>query len=94
MVENGMLGLSANPEYGGMGMPGIWSIAAGEMQSAANTAFSMYPGLTNGAAKAIEIGGTEEQKKTFPSKNGIWSVDRYNESDRTPLWYGPWIVKN
>ena len=75
MVENGMLGLSANPEYGGMGMPGIWSIAAGEMQSAANTAFSMYPGLTNGAAKAIEIGGTEEQKKTFLPKmvSGQWT---------------------
>ena len=68
VVEGGMMGLSHDPEYGGMGMPGIWSLASGEMQSAANTSFAMYPGLTNGAAKAIEIGGSAEQKKTFLPK--------------------------
>ena len=75
VVESGMMALSSNPEYGGMGMPGIWSIATGEMQSAANTAFAMYPGLTNGAAKAIEIGGSEEQKQTYLPKmiSGEWT---------------------
>jgi len=47
VVEGGMMGLAQDPEYGGMGMPGVWHIAAGEMQSAANMAFAMYPGLTN-----------------------------------------------
>ena len=75
VVEGGMMGLSHDPEYGGMGMPGLWSLASGEMQSAANTSFSMYPGLTNGAAKAIEIGGSAEQKKTFLPKmvSGEWT---------------------
>jgi len=75
VVENGMMGLSHDPEYGGMGMPGVWHIAAGEMQSAANMAFAMYPGLTNGATKAIEIGGSEEQKKTYLPKmiSGEWT---------------------
>jgi len=58
-----------------MGMPGIWALAAGEMQSAANTSFAMYPGLTNGASKAIEIGGSDTQKKTFLPKmiSGQWT---------------------
>lgn len=75
VVEGGMMGLSQDPEYGGMGMPGVWHIAAGEMQSAANMAFAMYPGLTNGAVAAIKIGGSEEQKNTFLPKmiSGEWT---------------------
>lgn len=75
VVEGGMMGLSESPEYGGMGMPSLWSTATGEMQSAANMAFAMYPGLTNGAAKAIKIGGSPEQKKTYLPKmiTGEWT---------------------
>ena len=75
VVENGMMGLSESPEYGGMGMPGLWSIATGEMQSSANMAFAMYPGLTGSAAKAIRIGGTDAQKKTYLPKmiSGQWT---------------------
>jgi len=65
MVENGWLGLAQDPEYGGQGLPGVLHIASGEMQSAANMAFAMYPGLTNGAIKAIEIGGSPKQKQTY-----------------------------
>ena len=75
VVEGGMMGLAQDPEYGGMGMPGVWHIAAGEMQSAANMAFAMYPGLTNGAVAAIKIGGSDEQKNTFLPKmiSGQWT---------------------
>ena len=75
VVANGMMGLSESPDYGGMGMPSIWSTATGEMQSAANMAFAMYPGLTNGAVKAIKIGGSEEQKQTYLPKmiSGEWT---------------------
>ena len=75
VVEGGMMGLAQDPEYGGMGMPGVWHIAAGEMQSAANMAFAMYPGLTNGAVAAIKIGGSEDQKQTFLPKMiaGEWT---------------------
>ena len=75
VVEGGIMGLSESPEYGGMGMPGTWSTATGEMQSAANMAFAMYPGLTGGAAKAIKIGGSPEQKKTYLPKmtSGEWT---------------------
>lgn len=70
VVETGMMGLSEPEEYGGMGMPSIWSTATGEMQSSANMAFAMYPGLTGGAAKAIKIGGSEVQKQTYLPKMG------------------------
>jgi len=75
VVEGGMMGLAQDPEYGGMGMPGVWHIAAGEMQSAANMAFAMYPGLTNGAVAAIKIGGSEKQKTTYLPKmiSGEWT---------------------
>ena len=38
-------------------------------------AFAMYPGLTGGAAKAIKIGGSEEQKNTYLPKmtTGEWT---------------------
>jgi len=47
----------------------------GEMQSAANMAFAMYPGLTNGAVAAIKIGGSDEQKNTYLPKmiSGEWT---------------------
>ncbi|WP_371396560.1 acyl-CoA dehydrogenase C-terminal domain-containing protein [Fretibacter rubidus] len=75
MVENGWLSLAQDPEYGGQGLPGLLHIASGEMQSAANMAFAMYPGLTNGAIKAIEIGGSDEQKRSYLPKmiQGEWT---------------------
>jgi len=75
VVEGGMMGLSEAAEYGGMGMPSIWSTATGEMQSSANMAFAMYPGLTGGAAKAIKIGGSDSQKQTYLPKmtTGEWT---------------------
>jgi len=64
VVESGMMGLSESPEFGGLGM-----------QSSANMAFAMYPGLTGSAAKAIRIGGTDAQKQTYLPKmiSGEWT---------------------
>ncbi len=75
MVNNGWTGLAQPVEYGGQGMPGLWHIVTGEMQSSSNMAFAMYPGLTNGAIKAIKIGGSEEQKQTYLPKmiSGQWT---------------------
>jgi alkylation response protein AidB-like acyl-CoA dehydrogenase len=75
VVEGGMMGLSESPEYGGLGMPSLWSTATGEMQTSANMAFAMYPGLTGSAAKAIRIGGSELQKNTYLPKmiSGEWT---------------------
>ena len=75
LVESEWLSLSADPKYGGQGLPGIVNIAINEMQSSANMAFSMYPGLTHGAYQALLAGGSEEQKQMYVTKmiNGKWS---------------------
>ena len=75
MRENGWMGLAADPKYGGQGLPGVLGMACGEMTSSANMAFTMYPGLTGGASKAISIGGTDTQKDLYLPKmyTGEWT---------------------
>jgi len=65
MKEGGWPGIDMPEEYGGQGMPYIMNTAVGEMFSGANQAFTMYQGLTHGAAAAILAHGTEEQKNTY-----------------------------
>jgi alkylation response protein AidB-like acyl-CoA dehydrogenase len=55
-------------EYGGQNMPYVLGTAVGEMFSASNQAFTMYQGLTHGAASAILAHGTDAQKETFLPK--------------------------
>ncbi|MDR9484985.1 MAG: acyl-CoA dehydrogenase C-terminal domain-containing protein [Sediminimonas sp.] len=66
--EGGWTGLDMPEEYGGQGMPYVMGTAVGEMFSAANQAFTMYQGLTHGAASAILAHGTEAQKETYLPK--------------------------
>jgi alkylation response protein AidB-like acyl-CoA dehydrogenase len=66
--DGGWTGLDCDPEYGGQGMPYILTVATGEMFSAANQAFMMYPGLTHGAYSAIHVHGTDAQKQMFLPK--------------------------
>ncbi len=75
MSDDGWMAISAHPEWGGQGLPRVVSMPFLEMCSSANMAFSMYPGLTRGAAEAIQTGGSEEQKKTYlPNMmTGKWS---------------------
>ena len=68
MVEAGWPALGSDPAYGGQGLPSVVSVAFSEMTSAANMAFGMYPGLTHGAASAIEVGGTDAQKALYLPK--------------------------
>ncbi|MBO6601821.1 MAG: acyl-CoA dehydrogenase C-terminal domain-containing protein [Roseicyclus sp.] len=68
MKEGGWPGLDMPEEYGGQNMPYVLGTAVGEMFSAANQAFTMYQGLTHGAASAILVHGTEEQKNTYLPK--------------------------
>ncbi|WP_371226762.1 acyl-CoA dehydrogenase C-terminal domain-containing protein [Roseovarius sp. 2305UL8-3] len=66
--EGGWTGIDLPEEYGGQNMPYIMYTAVGETSSAANQAFTMYQGLTHGAASAILVHGTEEQKATYLPK--------------------------
>ncbi|MDX5383521.1 MAG: acyl-CoA dehydrogenase C-terminal domain-containing protein [Rhodobacterales bacterium] len=66
--EGGWTGLDMPEQYGGQGMPYVMGTAVGEMFSAANQAFTMYQGLTHGAASAILAHGTEAQKDMYLPK--------------------------
>jgi alkylation response protein AidB-like acyl-CoA dehydrogenase len=63
--EGGWTGLDMPEQYGGQGMPYVMGTAVGEMFSAANQAFTMYQGLTHGAASAILAHGSDAQKDKF-----------------------------
>ncbi|MEO0567322.1 MAG: acyl-CoA dehydrogenase C-terminal domain-containing protein [Pseudomonadota bacterium] len=63
--EGGWTALDLPEEFGGQNMPYVLGTAVGEMFSASNQAFTMYQGLTHGAASAILAHGSEEQKATY-----------------------------
>jgi alkylation response protein AidB-like acyl-CoA dehydrogenase len=73
--ELGLTGLTADPNYGGQGLPHVIGLIMSEMATAANQSFAMYPGLSHGAYEAIHKWGTDEQKQTWLPKivSGEWS---------------------
>ena len=74
-VEGGWVGLSADTDYGGQGLPYTLAVIVNEFASSANMAFAMYPGLSQGALAALLTHGTDAQKKMFVPKliSGDWS---------------------
>ncbi|MEJ6389270.1 acyl-CoA dehydrogenase C-terminal domain-containing protein [Gymnodinialimonas ulvae] len=68
MRDGGWPGIDMPEDYGGMGLPYVMNTATGEMFSSANQAFTMYHGLTHGAASAILVHGTDAQKDTYLPK--------------------------
>lgn len=73
--ENGWVGITHNPDFGGQGLPGIVGVAVGEAFVSACVTFMMTPGLTHSAAHVIENWGTDEQKATYVEKmyTGEWA---------------------
>ncbi len=63
--DGGWTGLDMPEEFGGQNMPYVMGTAVGEFFSSANQAFTMYQGLTHGAASAILVHGTDEQKAIY-----------------------------
>ncbi len=74
-VEAGWGTLMADAEYGGQGLPYVIGMVMQEFLSSANMAFSMYPGLNDGAQAAIEAVGSAEQKHKYLPKmvTGHWT---------------------
>jgi alkylation response protein AidB-like acyl-CoA dehydrogenase len=72
--QGGWLPISEDLEAGGQGFPVVIGLATIEAFGAANLSLFLYPGLTHGAARLLEIFGTEEQKRTFMNKlySGEW----------------------
>ncbi|KQG48869.1 acyl-CoA dehydrogenase [Acinetobacter pittii] len=74
-AELGFTSLTADPEYGGQGLPTLLRIAISEMLCGSNWAWAMYPGLSHGAMRTIEHHGTEQQKQQYLTKliSGVWT---------------------
>ncbi|BDY04914.1 acyl-CoA dehydrogenase family protein [Ferrimonas sp. YFM] len=74
-AESGWVGLSGEPEYGGMGMPKMLGVLFDEMVYSASNAFALYGSLTAGAALCIAAHGDETLKQTYLPKlySGEWS---------------------
>ncbi|WP_150288367.1 acyl-CoA dehydrogenase C-terminal domain-containing protein [Rhabdaerophilum calidifontis] len=74
-AAGGWVGLSADPEYGGQGLPYTLGAIMNEFASSANMAFSMYPGLTMGAIAALNTHASDEIKRTYLPKmiEGPWT---------------------
>ena len=74
-INGGWVGLSGNPQYGGMGMPKMLAVQFEEMLYAANSSFALYSALSAGACLAIDAHASEELKSTFlpPMYAGRWA---------------------
>ncbi len=74
-AEGGWIGIAANPEYGGQGLPYTLAAILNEFHAGANMAFTMYPGLTQSAIAAIDTHATAELKQLYLPKmiEGSWS---------------------
>ena len=68
LKSGGWPGIDMPEQYGGQSMPSVLGTAVTEHFMAANQAFSMYHGLTHGAASTILAHGTEAQKDLFLPK--------------------------
>ncbi|MGM0480742.1 MAG: acyl-CoA dehydrogenase C-terminal domain-containing protein [Pseudomonadota bacterium] len=75
LAEGGWVGVTANPEFGGMGLPKSLSAQYEEMLCSADIAFSLYPGLTSGAIMAIDLHGSDDLKQLYLPKMaaGQWT---------------------
>ena len=75
VVEGGWVGISAPVEYGGQGLPSTLTLIVNEFMCAANMAFAMYPGLTQGAIAALLAHAPAGQKDKYLPKMvaGTWT---------------------
>jgi alkylation response protein AidB-like acyl-CoA dehydrogenase len=73
--EGGWTGMSADPAFGGQGLPAVVKVALDEMICSANLSFGTYPGLSGGAYKAIEHHADDGLKALYLPKlvAGRWS---------------------
>jgi alkylation response protein AidB-like acyl-CoA dehydrogenase len=73
-AEGGWNSLSAEPEFGGQGLPRALELGVFEMVNAANMAFALCPTLTQAAVEALQRHGTERQKRLYLPRlvSGEW----------------------
>jgi len=74
-VDGAWPSLSAEPEFGGQGLPRTLQILVDEMLSGSNLSFGLIPGLSRGAAESIAAHATQELKEKYLPKmiEGTWT---------------------
>src|SRR5918996_3552368 len=74
-AQGGWIGLSADPAFGGQGLPAVVKVAVDEMVCSANLSFGTYPGLSMGACHAIEHHADDALKALYLPElvDGRWS---------------------
>ncbi|MCX8955005.1 acyl-CoA dehydrogenase family protein, partial [Ruegeria sp. NA] len=75
IAEGGWIGISGNPEYGGMGLPMTITTAVNEMMSAACLSLQLAPLMSQGQIEALEHHASDELKALYLPKmmTGEWS---------------------
>ncbi len=75
LAEGGWTGISAPPEFGGMGLPRVVSAVAMEMWCSACTSLALCPMLSEGAIEALKLHASPELQATYlrPLITGRWT---------------------
>ncbi|WP_209424396.1 acyl-CoA dehydrogenase [Pararhodobacter sp. SW119] len=75
IAEGGWIGLSANPDHGGMGLPQALNTAVADMMSGACLSLQLCPLLTQGQIEALEHHASDELKALYLPKliSGEWT---------------------
>ncbi|HAC49080.1 MAG TPA: acyl-CoA dehydrogenase, partial [Sulfitobacter sp.] len=75
IAEGGWIGMSADPEYGGMGLPMTLTSAVNEMMSAACLSLQLAPLMSQGQIEALEHHASDTIKSLYLPKliSGEWT---------------------
>jgi acyl-CoA dehydrogenase len=75
IADGGWVGMSADPQYGGMGLPMVVTTAVNEMMAGACLALQLKPMLTQGQIEALQHHASEELRALYLPKliSGEWS---------------------
>jgi len=74
VAEGGWVAPAADPEFGGVGLPPVISMAVYELFTAACMTFQMYPGLTAAAGRMVQKFAPEALRQPYAEKlfTGQW----------------------
>ncbi|NRP12974.1 acyl-CoA dehydrogenase [Aliiroseovarius crassostreae] len=75
IAEGGWIGMAADPEYGGMGLPLTLQTAVNDMMSSACLSLQLCPLMTQGQIEALEHHASDELKSLYLPKliTGEWA---------------------
>ena len=75
VADGGWIGMSASPEYGGMGLPMTLTTAVNEMMGSACLSLELNPLMSQGQIEALEHHASDELKAIYLPKliTGEWS---------------------